>query len=162
MSTKTENQKPTTTLELEGVTIEVQTEDQKTLKQLKTFRNPIREIVNECYSLDVQQKKLAAKLKTRKEELKEMLSAYEIPQISTDKAIMTCSVADRFKKFTDVNAVLDLIPRNLQGPATMSLDRGKIDALITEGNLPKEITKLENFDTVKTVKFRSQITEVKD
>ncbi|MCK4665949.1 hypothetical protein KAU33_04325 [Candidatus Dependentiae bacterium] len=142
-----------TELELGSIKIEMSADDGDTIKKVIANRVAIESLMDECYSIGIEEKKLKDKLASKRIELKEMLNPLTITKIIVEDFTMSNFPSKRFGGWKDEEALLKLIPENLRGLQTMSPNRDKIEALVKAKEIPKEALELRKFNTIKGIRF---------
>ena len=146
-----------TELDLGDLTVEMKADDGETIKEVLANRQAIESLMNKCYSINIEEKKLKSDLALKKDELKTLLNSLSVTKIITEKYTMSNIPTKRFNGWEDEEALLQLIPENLRGLQTMIFDRKKIEALIKSKEIPKELKKPINdlmiFNDTKSIRF---------
>lgn len=147
-------------LNLQTIKIELNTDDDKTIKQVVISETVIAQIVKDCFILDVEKKQVEKKLKAKKSELKALLMSFNINKIMASNFTMTRTSSKKFSKWTDEEAVMNMIPKKLRGLTTMTPSKSKIEALITTNDLPESIMDLAKSNPVETIKFVPAVEKI--
>jgi len=147
-------------LKLNGMTVEIKSEDSEALKKVVAEQSLISGMMEECYHLNVKSAKIKSELDEKKDTLKEKLAELTIESIETGEFTMKHSISKKFKGWEDEEALMLMIPEQLRGADTTSPDRKKIEALIKAKDLPKEILELRKFNEVSSIRFTVPVKKI--
>lgn len=113
----------------------------------------IVDLVDKCARLKAAKDATEKAFKMAKSELETLCDEQKINEITTSTTSVTIKKTRRFREYRDVDAVRELIPENMRDH-TMSLDRKKINELISAGVLPNAIKDEEAYTESVTTTFK--------
>lgn len=114
----------------------------------------IVDLVDKCARLKVAKDASDKAFKMAKSELETLCDEKGLREVVTDHASATIKKSRRFREYRDVATVFDYIPPEMRPLDTMSLDRKKINELISAGVLPNAIKDEELYSETVTTTFK--------
>jgi hypothetical protein len=113
----------------------------------------IIELVDKCARLKTAKETAEKAFKMAKSELETLCDERKLKEIVTDHTAVKITKGKRFREYRDTDAVLALIPEEFRDN-TMSLDRKKINELISAGVLPHAIKDEEMYTETVSTSFK--------
>jgi hypothetical protein len=113
----------------------------------------IIDLVDKCARLKATMDAATKAFKMAKSELETLCDEHNIREVTANQASVTIKKTRRFREYRDVDAVRALIPEEIRDH-TMSLDRKKINELISAGVLPNAIKDEEAYTESVTTTFK--------
>ena len=114
----------------------------------------IKNLADVCAGLKANADDAKKKYDMAKSELEMLCEEYGMDDITTGTHTVNISHRKKFSRYKNVKKVLWMIPISMDKEKYMSLDRKKINGLIKEGVLPKDIQKLERYSEYNAVTIK--------